>query len=432
MKKFLCPLLLLLSTVAANAQQLTVTPEKEAPIYSIGEPITWSIRVKGDGAQAIQNVNYVVKKDGQTIVSQGMLPLQNGAAQLEVHLDDAGAVLADFSFEDAQQKTVKVAAGALVEPFKIEPSRPEPADFQNFWHSKIEALEEVPINAALASEPSGVPTIDYWKVTLDNIGGTKVQGQLARPTDGEKFPALLRLQYAGVYGLGKGNVISYARKGWLTLNINAHDLPIDQTNEFYATQAKGPLKNYMSIGAESRETSYFLRMVLSCYRAIDYLQTRPDWDGKTLVVEGTSQGGMQSLMMGGLNPAVTAVIVNVPAGGDTTGPLIGRAAPWPYWANMAEANARILETSRYYDALNFARHIKVPTLVAVGLLDTVATPTSILATFNQIESPTKMLVIMPLSDHQGRGGAQAAYGKNSAIWLQALAQGEAPPTSESD
>lgn len=430
MKFFLCPFLLVSLAVAANAQQLTVTPEKATPTYEIGEPIKWNIKVSGEGASAIGSVNYIVKKDGQTVLSQGILPLQNGEAQLQTQLDVPGSIIGDFSFNDAGKKPVNFAAGALVAPLQIEPSRPEPADFMQFWQSKIAELEQVPINPVLTAQPSGKPGVGYWKITLDNVGGTHVQGQLARPKTGERFPALLRLQYAGVYGLDKGNITSHASKGWLTLNISAHDLPLDESKEFYAAQNNGPLKNYPNIGAESRETSYFLNMALRCYRAIDYLKTRPDWDGKTLVVEGTSQGGLQSLMMGGLNPAVTAVIVNVPAGNDTTGPLANRAAPWPYWANMDGDKTQILETSSYFDGVNFARHIKVPTLIAVGLIDTTARPASVLAAFNQIQSPAKLLVLMPLSDHQGQGGKyQAAYWQNSAIWLKALAQGEAPPTS---
>ncbi len=448
MKKFLCPLALSLFWVSAGcvateqdntlaqsqpnapveAQKLTVTLEKDATTYAPGQPITWNIRVSG-GGDTVQKVNYTVKKDGQTVLSEGVLPLPNGAAQLQTKLDGPGAVLANFSLDNAGNKKVEAVAGALVAPFKIEPSRPEPADFMSFWKSNIEKLEKVPINPVLTAQPISNPDVDYYKVTLDSVGDTHVQGQLARPKKGDKFPALVRFQYAGVYGLDRGNVVSQARNGWLTLNISAHDLPIDESGEFYAAQSKGPLKDYFKIGAQSRETSYFLGMALRCYRAIDYLKTRPDWDGKTLVVEGTSQGGLQSLMMGALNPAVTAVIVNVPAGNDTTGPLAGRAAPWPYWAKMEGDQAQILETSRYFDGVNFARHVKVPTLMAVGLLDTVATPVSALSAFNSIQSPAKKLLIMPKADHQGRGGTQSAYYQNSSLWLKALVNGETPPTS---
>jgi dienelactone hydrolase len=58
-------------------------------------------------------------------------------------------------------------------------------------------------------------------------------------------------------------------------------------------------------------------MYLRDSRAIDYIATRPDWDGKTIVIMGTSMGGQQSLVTAGLNPKVTAVLVNEPSGADS-------------------------------------------------------------------------------------------------------------------
>lgn len=426
-------LLLPLLPLAAQAQQIEIQTEKGSPIYRVGEPVAWKIQLAGEGAEAVKELRYTVKRDGQALLASGVLPLQNGAARLESKLDAPGTLLAEFSFDKAAgakpAETVRAAAGAAIEPFQIVPSAPEPADFEAFWKAKIGELDLVPQNAVLAPEASGDERADYWKVTLDNIGGSHVRGQLARPKAGDKLPALLRLQYAGVYGLPKGNVIDYARRGWLSLNISAHDLPIDEPAEFYRAQAEGALKNYTAIGASSRDTSYFLKMILGCYRAIEYLKTRADWDGKTLVVEGTSQGGLQSLAMGGLSADVSAVIVNVPAGCDAAGPLVGRAMPWPYWAAAAKGKPEVMETSRYFDALNFARHIKAPTLIAVGLLDKTATPSGVIPTFNQVQSAKKKLVIMERSDHHGNGGAQAAFHTNARAWLQAMQKGQALPST---
>ena len=38
-----------------------------------------------------------------------------------------------------------------------------------------------------------------------------------------------------------------------------------------------------SINNTDRDHNYFLQMYLGDYRAIDYLATRPEWDGRTLV-----------------------------------------------------------------------------------------------------------------------------------------------------
>ena len=97
-------------------------------------------------------------------------------------------------------------------------------------------------------------------------------------------------QWAGVYPLEKAWVTDRAAEGWLVLNILAHDLPIDEPAKFYEEQSAGPLKDYWAIGNDDRETSYFLRMYLSCYQAAEYLTQRPDWNGKTLVVTGGEPG----------------------------------------------------------------------------------------------------------------------------------------------
>ena len=78
--------------------------------------------------------------------------------------------------------------------------------------------------------------------------------------------------------------------------------PLTSPQQFYTDQAAGPLKDYPAIDNDDRETSYFLRMYLSCFRAVQYLAERTDWDGHTLVVAGGSQGGLQSIVTAGAAP----------------------------------------------------------------------------------------------------------------------------------
>ena len=87
---------------------------------------------------------------------------------------------------------------------------------------------------------------------------------------------------------------------------------------------------YQAVGNTDRETSYFLNMYLRDSRVLDYLLTRPDWDGKTIVLTGGSMGGQQSLALAGLRPdRISAVLVCVPAGADTNGDLHARKAGLP-------------------------------------------------------------------------------------------------------
>ncbi|WP_161967206.1 acetylxylan esterase [Fimbriiglobus ruber] len=421
-------------TAASSRAQIVATPQKKSGVYELGEKIIWQIEVqrpKDSGstkpAAEVKELAYVLKRDGLTPYKDGVLDVSGGKATLETSLDKPGSVLLEL-LSKGGAKQDKVLAGVLVAPEKIQPTTSPPADFDDFWAAKIKDLEAIPANAQLEAADGGQPDIEYFKLQMDNINGSRIYGQLAKPKKDRKFPALLIVQWAGVYRLQKPWVTDRAKQGWLTLNIEPHDLPFDKPDEFYQQASKTSQKDYTSIGSSDREKSYFLRMYLSCYRAAEYLAHRPDWDGKTLVVMGTSQGGQQSFVTAGLHPKVTAMIANVPAGCDVTGPKAGRAAGFPYWADQVKwtKNEQILKTGQYYDAANFARRFKGPALVSMGLIDETCPPTGVYAALNQVQGPREAVVLVN-SDHQGRNGSQGAFYSRAGVWLQALAKGEPVP-----
>ncbi len=295
-----------LAVAVSRAQDLLVTPDKSDGIYQVGEPIHWSIQWKGE--EPVSEAAYVVKENGLTESAKGSVPLTDGKGELNGKRDAPGSLLAEISVTTADAKVHKALGGALIEPEQLKPAASRPDDFDAFWDGKIKELAKIPPNSQLEQGESGKANVDYFKITLDNIRGTHIHGQLARPKEGDKFPALLIPQWAGVYPLQKSWATDRAAEGWLVLNIEAHDIPIDEPEAFYKEQFAGPLKDYWAIGNDDRETSYFLRMYLSCYQAAEYLTSRPDWNGKTLVVSGGSQGGQQSLMLAGLHPKITAAL----------------------------------------------------------------------------------------------------------------------------
>lgn len=418
-----CVAALLSAAGAAGAQEIVSTPAKPFSIYRAGEKIAWQIEVRGQDAAAVTEIRYVLKKNGAQVMREGTLPLADGKATLETSLDEPGAVLGDLRAK-APKGEIKALVGAAVEPEKIRPSAPRPDDFDAFWKAKLADLAAVPANPVLEPAACARPGVDYYKIRMDNIRGSHIYGQLARPKREGKFPALLIVQWAGVYPLAPDWVTSRAEQGWLALNIMAHDLPFDQPADFYKKAMDDGLNAYTSIGNTDRETSYFLRMYLSCYRAAEYLAGRPDWDGRTLVVTGTSQGGCQTIVTAALEPKITAALACVPAGCDTTAQQAGRAFGWPYWQAGARGKDgdKIMQTSRYYDVVNFASRVKCPTLVGLGLVDTTCPPTAVFSMLNQLAGP-KEAVVEPPAGHQGPHGP---YNARSAAWFRELAQGKTP------
>src|SRR5207249_3199547 len=205
---------------------------------------------------------------------------------------------------------------------------PRPADFDAFWDGKLAAQATIPTNVQLTRVETDVPGVELNIFVMDALG-SKAHGYLAKPAREGKFPALIQLQYAGVYALNARG--------------DSHDkLPSDPSGNIP--------RGYQAVGNTGREKSYFLNMYLRDSRVLDYLLRRPDWNGKTIVLTGGSMGGQQSLVLAGLRPEkITAVLVCVPAGADSNGNLHGRKAGYPNWPS---ANPDVMKTALYFDAVN--------------------------------------------------------------------------------
>ncbi len=407
---------------------IVLTLTKPSGVYDIGEKITWNVRVRGENAASIKRAPYELLRCGLTLMGKGKLNLSSGTAQIETSLNEPGTILAVVTTTDPNGNPIRAVGGAAIVPYQIQPSAPRPADFDEFWAAKIKQLEAIPANPQLDAADSGDPRVEYFKIRMDNINGSHIYGQLAEPAGAGKHPALLILQWAGVYGLDKEPVVNRAKQGWLVLNIMPHDLPFDRPPAYYRHLFETTFKNYWTFGRESRDTSYFLRMYLSCYRAAEYLAGRADWDGKTLAVMGTSQGGQQTIVTAALYPKITAMMALVPSSCDVMGRTIGRAIGFPNWADQRETNDdRILQTARYFDPVNFASRITCPALVGPGLRDETSPPAGVMAAFNQIRSPNKELFILPNSNHQGDENTQAPYNDRAEQWLAAMMRGKGVP-----
>ena len=414
-----------------RAEQMMVAPDRTNGIYQVGDTVHW--RIGWDGQTNSSPAHYRFLKGGLTEIARGDLNFTNAATALDTTFEAPGALLLKVDWTADDGKEHHALGGAVSAPGQISLSAPRPADFDKFWKAKLKELKKVPANPKLESVDIGMTNLAYWKITMDNIRGTRIHGQIARPAQGGKFPALLIVQWAGVYPLQRAWVTDRATDGWLTLNIQPHDLPIDQPEAFYKEQFDGPLKDYWSIGNDDRETSYYLRMYLSCYRAVEYLTQRKDWDGKTLVVMGGSQGAMQALMTAGLHPKnITAALAIVPAGCDMLGPEVGRKGGWPQWYSNTEGKdpGKVRQASRYYDVANFAPHIRCSVLVGIGLVDEVCPPAGVLAAVNQITSP-KEVILLPQAGHQDEHNTHGTYVQRCySVWLPTLRQGKPAPVNQ--
>lgn len=402
-------------------------PYKANSQYALGETVGWNVTLPWSSP----GVTYVIRRNNLDEIGRGRIK-PGIPAKIEVKLDQPGMVYVEVTENKADAKPK--ALGAVVAPEKIGPAIPAPKDFDAFWAAKIKALRKVPMKPELTAKPSEKDGVDFAILKLNHLDGKHVWGQVAKPHDDspggkKKYPGLVILQWASPpYPLQKAWVTDRAAEGWLAVNIEPHDVMPDQPQSYYDA-LPAELKSYNTIETRNRDKNYFLYMYLADLRAVDYLASRPDWDGKTLVVMGTSMGGQQSLCTAGLHPKVTHMLVNVPAGADANGTAHGRKTGYPFWDDR---DPKVLETAAYFDTVNCAARIRIPSLVSMGYIDTVTPPVGIWAAYNQIQGP-KEVAPMPESPHNHLATPEQSkpWVDRSTAWLNALVRGR-PPIEPAD
>ena len=450
------------SASAADQPKLSFTPFHADGIYALGEKIGWTVTLAPGTVPPKGRFGYTIKSNDLDVVKTGSFDLSAGTASIETTFDQPAMlyVTVDYqaglapSLSPAQYAQVnrdleallerddpalkallgkypgygllhpqlsfgafaenRVATlGAAVAPTLLKPSVPAPADFDSFWAAQLARLRGVPADPLLTPLPTTQPGVKLFRVRLDSVG-SHVQGYLAVPDRRGKFPALIIYQWAGVYALQPQWATNRAAEGWLTLDVDSHDLAPEQ--------ATGVPREYAAIGDRSRDTSYFLDMYLRDTRALEYIRSSPRWDGKTVVLTGTSMGGQQSLVTAGLNPGkVSAVLVNEPSGADSNGDLHGRREGYPSWG--AGDDPQVLKTALYFDTVNFAPHITARTLVAMGFIDTTAPPVGIWTELDEIPGPKEAVPMIESEHNNYTPDKQDAWLKRSEEVLATLVHG---------
>jgi cephalosporin-C deacetylase-like acetyl esterase len=389
---------------AEPACKLSVVTDPPEAIYAVGQPAKFLVALRlGDQPLAGAEVVCVLDKDGMPPAAQKRLKLDRGTAAIEATLAEPGFLRCWVTYVDKDRRATTALAGAAFDPLKIPPSLPVPEDFDAFWRQQKARLAAVPMKPALTAVKSPAGGIECFDVRIPCVPPKAVSGYFARPigSSPKSLPAILLVHGAGVRSSDLGAAAHSAKRfNALAMDINAHGVSNGNPDAFYQELSDGELKGYPYAGREDRETCYFLGMFLRLARALEFLTAQPQWDGKTLIVRGTSQGGGQAIAAAGLDPRVTFIAAGVPAICDHTGHAIGRANGWPQLVpdRAGKPEPRIFQVARYYDGANFATRSKAEAIFSVGFIDTVCPPTSVYAAYNSLPCK-KQMVIEPLMGH---------------------------------
>lgn len=216
-------------------------------------------------------------------------------------------------------------------------------------------------------------------------------GILCVPKAPGKYPAVLEVPGAGVRPYS--GFVGMAEKGIITLQIGIHGIPVTLDSIVYDNLRYGALDGYNTYNLDNKDEYYYKHVYLGCVRAIDFITTLPEYDGHTMAVAGGSQGGALAIVTAALDKRVICLSSFYPALCDVTGYLFGRAGGWPHAFNKPSfvTNQKV-ETSKYYDVVNFAKQLTVPGFYAFGFNDESCPPTSTYSAYNSITAPKTLLI----------------------------------------
>ena len=376
--------------------KVIVTPNHSDWTYAIGEPAEFTITVLRNNVpiKGIK-INYTVEPDpGRLevgILDEGVMILNDKSIKIKAKKFNRPGFLRCTATVNVEGKEYSSYATAGFSPEKIEPTTSLPEDFKTFWNEGKEALAKVPINPILTLMPDrSTDKVDVYHVQLDNVNG-KIYGILCTPKKEGKYPAILHVPGAGIrpyYG-----EVKEAEKGFITFSIGIHGIPVNLEKSVYDNLMQGALKNYWTINLGDKDKAYYKRVYLGCVRAVDFIVGLDNFDGENLGVTGGSQGGALSIITASLDNRITYLSAFFPALSDLTGFLHGRAGGWPQiftddFTNQPDK----IETSKYFDVVNFARFVKVPGWYSWGFNDNVCPPTSMYAAYNVIEAQKELHV----------------------------------------
>ena len=325
-------------------------------------------------------------------------------------------------------RTFKI--GAAVDPQEFKTGSAEPEDFKKFWDDAKAELAKVPLkelerkelpvsNAKVGKVPSYFAFIiaapmpfpkelegkfKAWDVKVACVG-VPVSGVLTIPTNAKpkSLPAIVSFNGAP----GKSAKAAFA-DNVIRFDVNPHGFENGQPDAFYKNIHATKLKAYMFRGTNDRNKCYFLGMSLRAQRALDYVKSLPEYDGKTLIVVGNSQGGGQTLAVAGLDSDVKLIYVSVAAMCDHGGGLANRRPGWPRLLRTKNGKAvvpAVGKTAPYFDAAIFAKYIKAEAYLTVGLVDEVCAPASVFCAYNNIPGK-KHLTILPYHGHSRTTSAE--------------------------
>ncbi|MBQ9336639.1 MAG: acetylxylan esterase [Lentisphaeria bacterium] len=407
--------------------EIRITPDRETCLYLKGETAVFTIEVRKNGKPAKEGkLRVSTAQDGgpgNTAVQTFDLTVSENPVKIPARMEKPCFCLCQAWYEgvyaersvyyriqahvDEVLQLGLVPSGALKASLIAHPDDPpRPADFDAFWKETLAGARQLPEDMKLEKLPQYCrPDAVYYKFSMNSFNGDRVHGFLGVPAGKGPFPIIALFPGKGPAAVEPIDC-GWTAAGCITVMFNVHKYPIPATPEeskrkmLEYARSHG-VEDYWDVGKERPETFHFYSVLPGFCRVLDHVCREYPWDGRRLVLEGSSQGGWMVLCLGALyRERVSAVYAGVPSVGFSSKLQVKMKRKIP----------------PYFEADYFAPKITAPILVSAGLRDASCQADVISAMFTLIGSRDKALE----TDAGVHMGSPLRYDRKRAFVLRAL------------
>ena len=400
----------------AQPYELHVEIDRDPAVYAAGETAKVFVRITQDG----KAVGGKTARCSWNYGNSNTVTIAESGTTLELTLDRPGQVMLRGDLYDGtnclmgvdrkgRPAALIIWAGAVFSPERLSIERKRPDDFDAYWDGEVaEMKRRVPLEPSLVRREKAPAAKGFvaWNVEIPCCPRPAC-AYLSMPEGAKKgaLPAVVMFQ-----GYGASQSVHEFVTNGLFVCVNPHGFgnarPAADWSRFLANEGN----RYEYRGWESRDSCFFHGQSLRAVRALEWVKTLPEWDGRNLAVKGVSMGGSQSLQAAALDKDVTLCVPRDPAMCDHAGILSDppHRSGWPWiLANPRNLPAVLgygpvdpvtLAVSDYYDNVFFAERITCPVYMSTGFSDDVCFSEGVYKAYNALKGP-KQIETNPYNGH---------------------------------
>ncbi|MEN9610337.1 MAG: hypothetical protein RLZZ628_1151 [Bacteroidota bacterium] len=369
--------------------QLSIQPERENTRYEKSETAFFRVSGASKGTLTYQILHTL--QDTFPILAQGTVEVVNGTARIAFTSHEPCFVICKVL-----QNNQMAYTGISFSLEDLKPTEEEPVDFDAFWAGQKAAIRAIPMDMHLTHlRTSGYA--DVYNFDIAVVDGRRVYGYFVVPISKVKsYPALIEMPpYGNLANIVQDDVSKAERAGVLSVFLSVHDTPPNVT---------APVPNYLVEGIESPQSYYLKYVLLGAVKIMDYIQTRPDFNGQFAAI-GISQGGGLAAMIAGIDTRISLLATAYPAFCHQAGAKYNLPSAFPFTyvtaGKIAVPIATVLSTIKYYDPIYTLRRFKGVSWNMGSLKDAVCPPQATTTAFNQLKGQRILEYVFDKTHTQG-------------------------------